>query len=456
MTQKKQPTGLAVRSFGDDDKLWTTTNLQDLFQQGFVAAGSRSAMLKLAISLKCIDVLSRDVARTPAYLYERMTGGARIVEPEKHPVAKMLATRTSRYYGIKEFLRIATSYLVTSSQYYVAVRRNAVNQVIEAQGIPRTDVTTRIEPKSRRYVYDVTANGLHAMAQYGWAQNKNGLLDDEIAHIRLRSMNGYDPIANTQVGKAIFDLLEQMNKFQSDIFSNGGMPILGITFPEGLTDDQWNRLSKDLARQAKKSREQGVPFILEGSGGQVPKVEKMALSAIDTEFLKANQAAMNDICRIYGVPPHKAFVFDSVKYDNLTEIERLYVDDSLVPIFDCICEALQPVFLTEEEQGRYFIAFDKEQAYASNPEARQKITESRWKNGMITADEMREEIKFNTFGGNVGKTRMISGNFVIVDENNEVVLKAGGNAPDAEKDGAKPAVDPKNEGDKKKILRLVQ
>src|SRR5690606_4294507 len=225
-----------------------------------------------------------------------------------------------------------------------------------------------------------------------------------------------------------------MHKFQTDIFNNGGMPILGITFPEGLTDEQWQRLNKELKEQAKKSREKGVPFILEGAQGQVPKVEKMSLTAVDTEFLKANTAAMMDICRFYGVPPHKAYVFDSVKYDNLDSIERLYVDDSLVPIFDAICEALQPVLLTEAEQDQFFISFDKEAAYASDPEKRQKVVESRWKHGMITFDEMREALGYNAADDEaIGKTRMFSGNFVVVNDKNEVVLKAGGNAPGEEK-----------------------
>ncbi len=446
--------GLALRHFGaSDDHLWTTTNLHEAFAQGgYVAAGSRHAMMRLAVSLKCIDVLSRDFARTPAYLFRWMKGGAKIVEPSEHRVAKMLATRTSRYYGVKEFKRIAASYLATASQFYVAARRSGTGELLEIQGIPHTDVNIRVEPRSRRYVYDVTANGQHAAAQYGWAQQKAGLLDDEIAHIRLRSFNGYDAIATSNVAKAAFDLLNHMHKFQTDIFNNGGMPILGITFPEGMTDEQWERLNKELTAQAKKSREKGVPFILEGANGEVPKVEKMSLTAVDTEFLKANTAAMMDICRFYGVPPHKAYVFDSVKYDNLDSIERLYVDDSLVPLFDAFCEALQPVLLTEEEQDQYFIAFDKEAAYATDPLQRQKVIESRWKNGQIEYDEMREAIGYNAAGGKLGRQRMFSGNFVVVDEKGEVVMRAGGNTPGA--DDEKPDDDEKPEA--KKGLRLVQ
>src|SRR5690606_3782506 len=137
---------------------------------------------------------------------------------------------------------------VTASQYYVAARRKRTGELLEIQGIPHPGVTVRVEPKQRRYVYDVTANGQHAQAQYGWAAG--GLLDDQMAHLRLRSMNGLDPIAPSAVAKGAFDLISNMQNFQSDPFSNGGMPTLALTLPGGLTDEQWQRLNTDLQAQA--------------------------------------------------------------------------------------------------------------------------------------------------------------------------------------------------------------
>lgn len=451
-TEKKSP--VSVRSFGaGDDLLWTTTNLHELFQAGYVAVGSQTAIFRLAISLKCIDVLSRDVSKTPMYLYRRKKGGAEIVEPSEHPVARMLdarSGRTSRYYGIKEFLRIATMHLATASQYYVAALRDRTNKLVEIQGIPHTAVNARIEPRRRRYVYDVSVEGLHERAQYGWAVG--GLLDDRMAHIRMRSLNGIDSIATASIAKAAFDLISNMQKFQSDIFQNGGMPILALSFPDGLTDEQWERLNRDLQAAARKSREKGTPFILEGADGQTPKVEKMSLTAVDTEFLKANNAVLTDVCRYYGVPPHKVYLFDGIKYDNVTPYERAYVTDSLVPYFQSICEALHPVLLTEDEQTDYFLSFDVEAAYAADPEQRQKVIESRWKHGMITYDEMREALGYNSAENEeVGKHRMFSGNFVIVDGDGKVVMRAGGNAPDDGKEA------PQDEQDKGAApqLRLV-
>ena len=42
----------------------------------------------------------------------------------------------------------------------------------------------------------------------------------------------------------------------------------------------------------------------------------------------------------------------------------------------------------------------------------------------------------NALGGDAGRVRMFSGNFVLVDPENNVVMQAGGNAPGAEGDQA--------------------
>lgn len=451
MAKKKQARASVptVRAFGaPDDHVWMTLNLHEAFQKGFIVAGSQSALFKLGASLRCIDVLSRDVSKTPIYLYRRKKGGADIVEPDEHPVAMMLSTRTSRYYGITEFLRIATAHLVTAQQYYVAVRRDRSGTVIEIQGIPHDDVEPKVNVQERRYVYDVAPKTKHAEVQYGWA--RGGLTDDDMAHIRLRTMNGIDVIANSSIGKAAFELVSSMQKYQMDIFSNAGMPILALAFPGGLTDEQWNRLKKDLEAQARKSREKGVPFILEGTNGELPTVHKMSLSSVDADFRQASNGAMIDVCRFYGVPPHKVYLFEGIKYDNITPYERAYVSDSLKPIFLAICEALMSVLLTKEEQKQYFIAFDEEAAYVADPEQRQKIIESRWKNGMIEYDEMRQELGYNTVGGEQGRYRMFSGNFVVVDQNGNVVMRAGGNAPGDE------TPEKAAEDDKAKILSIVR
>jgi HK97 family phage portal protein len=436
--------------------VWTTFDPQNdlAFSRGGYLFGSRTGLFRLSISLICIDVLQQDVAKTPIYLRRRTPGGSEIVQPKEHPVARLLARRPNEYYGIGEFIRQMVAHLAIASEYYVPVRRNFAGEVIEFAGVPRRQVSTRVNPLTRKWYYDITPGTLHEQALYGWAEG--GLSNKQCAHIRKRSMNGLDALSTFALSENSRELLESMQSFQTSVFKNNGMPTVAFQFPDELTDIQFDRLNKGINESIEKSKKSGKPIILEGKGGKVPEIEKLTMTSADADFVKSNIAAANEMLRYFRVPPHKAFLLESVKYDNLDSAERTYVDDTLTSYFQCICEGLAPVLLTEEEQDDYFLEFDAEMAFSMDPERRQKIVESRWKNGMITYDDMRTEIGFNAVGGEAGRVRMMSGNFVLVDEKNEVVLKAGGNAPNATKEDGEPAETTKPDGDKVKTLRVVQ
>jgi len=433
---KKKSEGLRVRS--SDTGPWTTVELGDRFSKGLYVFGTKQQLFTLSVSLLCIDVLMQDVSKTPIELRERVDGGDVVVTD--HPVADLLR-EPSAYYGPREFLRMLTGHLATASEHFVAIRRDnsgvGGGVPVEMQGIPKRATEVRVDPATRRYSYRFSASSLHEQAQFGWATG--GMTDADVAHLRKRSLNGVDALATSHLMRSTLELLENMQGFQSGIFANGGMPIMAFAFPEGLTDEQFARLNADLVRAADKARREGRPFILEGAGGEVPKVEKISLSSVDAEFVKAHAAAGLEATRYFRVPPHKVYLLETIKYDNLAAEERRYVDEALGPIFDVIEESLERVLLSRKDRAKYFLRFDREKAYSSDPETRQKVIESRWKNGMIAYDEMRRAIGQNAKGGDVGKRRMFSGNFVLVDEDDNVILKAGGNAPGQEGENDKTA-----------------
>jgi len=454
MTDVEAKPAMSVRS--TDTGPWSTVQMGERFSKGIYVFGTQQQLFTLSVSLQCIDVLSQDASKTPLQLRRRVDGGSMAVGPNDHPVAAVL-NEPSEYYGRREFMRMLVSHLVTASEHFVAVRRDASMRgggaPIEMQGITRRETEIRVEPESRRYTYWFSPSTLHERAQYGWATG--GMMDRDVAHLRKRSINGVDALATSQLMRSTLDLLEDMQQFQSGIFANGGLPIMAFTFPERLADDQFERLNTDLRRAADAARKDGKPFILEGAAGISPDVKPVSMSSVDAEFVKAHAAAGLEATRYFRVPPHKVYLLETLKYDNLSAEERRYVDEALCPIFDVVEEALERVLLTRDERREYFLRFDREAAYTSDPVERQKIAESRWKNGMTTYDEMRHSIGQNAKGGEIGKRRMFSGNFVIVDDNDEVVLRAGGNAPDV--GDAKEAAEEMNKAiEKATRLRLVQ
>lgn len=431
--------GLQVRLFGDD--LWSAVELGERFATGMYVYGTAAKLFQVSVSALCIDVLSQDVSKTPIQLRRRTATGSEQVLPKDHPVADLLE-QPSKFQGRRAFFRMLVANLVMDSEYLVAIRRARAGKPIEMQGIRRRMTNIDAELQTRRHVYRFSKGTQNDEMMYGWASEKP-LFDDDVAHLITRTLDGFNALSTSSISNGVIGLLRQMQEFQTGIFENGGMPVLAFKFPEGLTPEQFERLKLDLERATKAAREKGKPFILEGAAGKVPEVEKISLSSVDTEFAKANEAAGVEAARYFRVPPHKVYLLASVKYDNEAEQERRYVDEALVPIFDVIEEKLAYVLLDDDERKEYFLWFDREAAYAQDPAERNKIINERWKAGQITFDEMRQGIGQNTVGGDEGRVRMVSGNFVLLDEKNNVIMRAGGNAPEPGKDGEEPKADPK-------------
>ena len=428
MTEKNNRSeGMQVRQISDDT--WTFAEYGDrLFSIGGNLFGPKSAMFKLAVAAACLDVIAQDVSKTPLNLRRITENGSEIVKPKSHASANFLKNGPNTFIGAKEFLRVMAYQLAVNSEYLIVARRNNAGELIEYAGVPCTNIVeTSVNTKARKWYYQVQANTQHEKALFGWAEGKQ--VHTDVGHIKRRSMNGLDVMSTASLSSGALKLMTEMSNFQSGSYSNGGIPTVAFTFPDGLTDLQFERLQKGIDKSLKKAVRDGTPLILEGADGIVPKVERLSESTGDKEFVKANMAAGMDIIRYFRVPPHKVYLMESIKYDNMDSAERVYVDDTLCSYFSDIQEAMDRALLTADERNEYFHAFDVEQAYALDPKEKHEIIQKRWTSGMITEDEMRQKIGMNTYGGSRGKNRTFSGNLIVVDENNEVLIRSGGNKP---------------------------
>ena len=425
---EKGETKSIVRSV--TEPAWTPVEMEAAFRKGHDIYARRRDIIKISVSLACWEVISQDVAKTPLQLRRRTKLGYEIVQPGEHPIADLLWNRPSRYYDWTTFIKVMAAHLAAVRGFYLAVRWTPREGYTEIQGIPWNQVFPRVNVEAGRYFYDVSPFSDHESVQWRWC---SGLQSEEVIFpMRLRTLNGMDPLSNGDLAEVPLKILAQMQEFQQSSFSNGGVPIFAISFPEEMTEPQYERVKKDMQSALRVARDTGKPIVLEGGA----KVENLALSAVDQDYVKAHAAQANEVLRYYRMPPHKVMMFENVKYDNVTALNRLYVDDTLVPIFDVITQVMDHAMLDGDDEKDLYFAFDKEAAYAMDPKELTEIVDKRWKSGLMELDEARQKLGMNGYGGEEGQMRVMSGNFVGLNRKNEVVLQSGGKQPGAEGDQA--------------------
>lgn len=90
------------------------------------------------------------------------------------------------------------------------------------------------------------------------------------------------------------------DKFSSAFFANGARPDFALEFPGGLTEQQ-----QDMIRRTWGERHQGVekshlPALMSGGA----KVHELTMNAEDAQLITTREFQVEDIARIFGVPPH--------------------------------------------------------------------------------------------------------------------------------------------------------
>lgn len=427
-----------IRSGGNT---FTSADLGSFFAAGRYGGLSRAQSLRVAAGLSCYDVISQDVSRTPLHLCRMTESGPEKLKASEHEIAKLLKFGVNEWMGFKEWLRITAFHLPIYQEATSLLRRNGRNSVMEIYLTNPERCRVEINTTAKRYFYRVIKGNQHEMVQLDWAPDM--MPARNVLHLRGRSLDGLVALPSSVLGREVYETLTHMRKFVSDIFARGGIDVFAIGFPDTLTDKQFGRLQNGLRTATKKSKDDAEPLILEGAAGERPEVKSLTMTSADDNFVKTNETIVKEACRLLRVPPHKIFALESVKYDNISEMDRIYVTDTLGFYFDTIEEGMNRRLVDQEADPDLFFAFERDAAYAIDPEKKNKIWRERLESGACTYDEFRSATGQKLWGGKAGGARLIKGAAMLVDTKNEVLVRSGkgdaaeNSVPDDSEDGKK-------------------
>ncbi len=422
-----------------------------LLANGRFGGLGRSTALRVAAGIACFDVIAQDVSKTPLNLYRETEQGPERVLPSEHPVARLLKRGPNEWMGTKEWLRLTAFHLSLYQEATTLIRRRERGDVGELYAHIPERCRVEVNTSERRYFYRVTKASNHDDVQLHWAPNL--ISAEDVLHFRGRTLDGLVALPSTHLGREVYETLKSMRKFVSDMFERGGMDILALTFPHGLSDEQFKRIEKGVDQAARTSREQGKPLILEGEGGENPEVKSLTMASADQGLDKTFVSTLHEACRLLRVPPHKIFALDDVKYDNIEPMDRHYVNDTLSLYFDTIEEVANRRLLTADTDADLFCAFDRDAAYSIDPAKKAKMHREELERAAITVDEYRSKRGWRKLGGAAGSARLVMGAAVMIDENNEIIMQSRGDpAEEAMKNGSQEADEEKQNSPD---LRLV-
>lgn len=192
---------------------------------------------------------------------------------------------------------------------------------------------------------------------------------------------GYSPIAMAKnaIGMAI-----ACEEFGARFFANGAAPSGVLEHPGTIRDPA--RLRETWQSQFGGASNSGKVAILEEGMKYTP----ISISPEQAQFLETRKFQINEIARIFRVPPHMVGDLEKSSFSNIEQQSMEFVKYTLDPWVIRWEQSLQRALLNHMEKEKYFFKFNLEGLLRGDYQSRMNGYAIGRQNGWMSANDIRE------------------------------------------------------------------
>ena len=261
----------------------------------------------------CVRVISEDVASLPIKIYSRISDMVR--EPiEGHPVATLFHTRPNSEMTPFTLMETMTAHVLLYGNAYAEIERNGAGDPIGVWILLPENITVEKYEGSIRY-------------RYRSGTSTAVLPSEDVLHIKglgHDGIMGYSPIS---YAKQTIGISQAMEEAGGTFFANSSRPSGVLEHPAKLSEDASKRLRQGWDGMYSGSDNVGKTAILE----EGMKWTSLSIPHSDAQWIEARQYALQDIARIYRVPPHMVGDLSRATYSNIESQQIAYMQQTLMP-----------------------------------------------------------------------------------------------------------------------------
>lgn len=346
----------------------------------------------------CVRVLSETIASLPFHVYERNADGSRSIS-QLHPVNFLISQEPNPNQTSFTFRETAMMHLSLLGNAYAIIIRNGVNRPVQFVLVNNHDVEIKI------YNGDVI-----------YKVNGYGLVDKaDMIHIPALAYDGIvglAPIAaamvNIQLGLAAQD-------FGYKFFKNGANLNGYITVPEVLTDDAYLRLKNSWDQRYSGHGKNSQTAILE----QGSKYERIGIPPEDAQFLETRKFQINDIARIFRVPPHMIADLERATFSNIEHQAIDFVTHTITPWLVRWEQEFNRKVFRQDEKSRFYVKFNMNALMRGDAQSRSEYYSKLFQIGAMSQNDIRSLEDLNAIEG--GDRYYVPMNMVPIDKVDEMI-----------------------------------
>ena len=338
----------------------------------------RSAMQMTAV-YACVRILSEAIAGLPLHLYRYTPDGSK-EKAIDHPLYLLLHDEPNPEMSSFVFRETLMTHLLLWGNAYAQIIRNGKGQVVAMYPLmPNKISVDRDEHGQLYYTYTRSPEEAHTGKGETVILRASDVL--HIPGLGFDGLVGYSPIA---MAKNAIGLAIATEEFGAKFFANGAAPSGVLEHPGTIKDPA--RVREAWQSQFGGSSNAGKIAVLE----EGMKYSPISISPEQAQVLETRKFQINEIARIFRVPPHMVGDLEKSSFSNIEQQSLEFVKYTLDPWVVRWEQSLQRRLFSDDEKSKYFVKFNLEGLLRGDYQSRMNGYAVARQNGWMSANDIRE------------------------------------------------------------------
>lgn len=323
---------------------------------------------KVATVYACVSLVSDTIASLPFRLH-RETDEGYILQPG--PIDDMVRKQPNSYYNSYDFRKAMMTNLLLRGNAYILPMRNGAS--LAGMELIDNDYVT-IDTTSGDLIYQIRLNTGVNMR----------LLPEQIIHLKLWTIDGINGVSPIAYAKETIGTSMAATKHLGSFYGRGATPKGILQIQGTIRDaDRVRQIGQQFDERYAGANAGGTAILTEGA-----EYKPVALSNRESQFLETLKFGVEEICRLYKVPPHKIGHMEGAGYSNSIEAQNAqFVTDCIRPMV----ELIEMEFTNKLLSGSRKFNLDMRALMRGDIMTQVQRNVSYWNIGVLSANDIRKD-----------------------------------------------------------------
>lgn len=335
--------------------------------------------MQMTAVYSCVRILSEAIASLPLHLYRYTDSGGKEKATDS-PLYFLLHDEPNPEMTSFVFREAMMTHLLLWGNAYAQIIRNGKGEVTALYPLMPDRMTVDRDENGRLY-YEYIVSSDDAPINKKSTVRLPPLDVLHIPGLGFDGLVGYSPIA---MAKNAIGMSIACEEYGSKFFANGAAPSGVLEHPGTIKDP--SRVSESWTQTFGGSSNAHKVAVLEEGMKYTP----ISISPEQAQFLETRKFQINEIARIFRVPPHMVGDLEKSSFSNIEQQSLEFVKYTLEPWIIRWEQSISRSLLSIEEKRKYFVKFNVDGLLRGDYQSRMNGYATARQNGWMSANDIRE------------------------------------------------------------------